>query len=167
MLGIDVEPWVALEKEMRASGKFNPRGLEWRQLLRDCLRGLAVVGWSKAYDRILAYGVVERSKLSDTFQVRKLFVGEDQRRNGNGSAVINNIVQRLLLIPVCGSPSYFALTDSAKIVQVLETNHFKKVTTDSMPDVGIWAKLAGVYDRLPAALRNEKADGRHLLMRPP
>ena len=162
---VDFAPWNVLSGEMLKTGKYNPRNLDGRSLMIDCLRGLTVVEWTRAGDRIVSHGVVEKTKLPDTWQIRKLFVTDEHRGNGNGSAAMENIVRRLLLIPVCESPVHFAFTDNARIVKVLRTFRFKTVTAATMPDVEQWAQVVGVYDRLPAALRGKPPDGRYLLIR--
>lgn len=167
MIGTDMMPWCRLSDELRADGHYNAEGLDAQQLMNDCLRGMAVVGWDKSGTRITAHGVVVKSRLGDTWQIRKLFVAGDHRGNGNGSAAIDNIVRRLLLIPVCQSPTHFAITDNPKVVNVLEGHRFQLVRLETMPDVAKWAKLTGVYGRLPASLRGDQDDGRHLLVRWP
>lgn len=142
---------------MKATGKFNPRGLDAHQLLLDCIRGQAVVQWDENYTRVEAYGALEKCLSPWDCQIRKLYVSERYRANGNGRGTIGSIVKRLMVVPGYTGFRYFAITSNHAVIEVLLNLNFRIANAHNR-GVHNWPEEAGIADRLPRTARGYDSD---------
>lgn len=162
MSSIDMRPWQELSKEMLATRAYNPRGLDPQTLRSDWENCLGIVKWQG--NRIVAHGALEKTNLPDVWQVRKIYVAQENRGNG----LLSYVLDRLLQVRVCKkSTTLFAITADSKLLRALNKVGFEDPYTVTPAGIVDWAERVGFKDRLLTEYKNKGRDSRYLMIRRP